>query len=152
MTTNLEALPGVVIRQESQWAEMAAQAFGLPFEARNKYKVAALPFGKRAARDHNASPEKWAPSGEELQALPELMRVQEESSCLVRCVLACCGCLNLRPLTLHYSDAGGEKFRVERKFNLGAWICCPLKMTLLELPGAKRVGEIVEDFQPYCGR
>lgn len=49
MTTDLEALPAVVIRQQSQWAEVIAQAFAVPYESVNKYKMAALPDDVQAA-------------------------------------------------------------------------------------------------------
>jgi hypothetical protein len=43
MTTDLESLPAVVIQQQSQWAEVIAQAFAVPYESVNKYKIASLP-------------------------------------------------------------------------------------------------------------
>lgn len=39
MTTDLAAIPGIVIRQESQWGEAVLQAIGVPWESANKYKV-----------------------------------------------------------------------------------------------------------------
>jgi hypothetical protein len=52
MTTDLESLPAVVIRQQSQWAEVIAQAFAVPYESVNKYKVAALPDEVQQAGAH----------------------------------------------------------------------------------------------------
>ena len=37
--STLHKAGGLVIRQESQWNEVIAQSLGVPFEAKNKYKV-----------------------------------------------------------------------------------------------------------------
>ena len=37
--STLHKAGGLVIRQESQWSEVIAQSLGVPFEAKNKYKV-----------------------------------------------------------------------------------------------------------------
>jgi hypothetical protein len=45
----------------------------------------------------------WMPSQAQLDALPELMRVEEASSVWGRIALACLGWLHLRPLQLHFT-------------------------------------------------
>jgi hypothetical protein len=45
----------------------------------------------------------WLPAGHQLDALPELMRVEEESSLWGRIALTCLGWLHLRPLQLHFT-------------------------------------------------
>ncbi|GAQ83979.1 hypothetical protein KFL_001710090 [Klebsormidium nitens] len=150
MTSRLDALPGVVIRQESQWLEMIAQlALDLPYEAANKYKVAPLPPGRRAARDHLQTPDRWRPKGEELEALPTLMRVEEDSGCCTRCLFTCLGCANLRPLKLHFLEGGGESYTVQRPFRMGGGCCCPLEMTMTR--GPEVLGKVLEDCNPFCG-
>jgi hypothetical protein len=88
MTTDLESLSGLVIRQQAQWGEVLAQAALLPYEAFNKYKVSELPANRSVARDLPAT---WRPTGAELDALPELMRVEESSSPWLRSLLTCIG-------------------------------------------------------------
>ena len=48
---------------------------GCCYERENRYKLSAMPDGKRAAREHDA-PGNWQPTGQELEALPEIWRVQ----------------------------------------------------------------------------
>ena len=88
MTTDIESLSGIVIRQQAQWGEVLAQAALLPYEAFNKYKVSELPANRSVARDLPAT---WKPTGAELDALPELMRVEESSSPWLRSLLTCLG-------------------------------------------------------------
>jgi hypothetical protein len=94
--------------------------------------VHALPPGRHAAREHNA-PDSWHPSLAEIEVLPHVLTVQEESSAVMRVVLAITGCLNLRALSLHFSSAshGGVMAVATRPCKLGSMCCCPLEMTLV---------------------
>ena len=122
---------GVVVRQVTQKKEAILQTIGIPYEARNEYKVSLLPAGKAVAMTPS-DPERWKPTAEELKSLEQNLFVREESSCMVRTVAAICGVLNLRPLTLHISvdAASGDAYIVDRPFNLGGHCCCPLVMVL----------------------
>lgn len=149
MTADLEAIPGIVVRQETQMAEAVLQSIGVPYESKNKYKISELPAGKRVARDHDQD-DVWNPTGQELQALPELFFVQEESSLFCRIALTCLGCLNLRPLTLHFYEHGTERFIIERPCRIGGCCCSPLEMTLKQQ--STTLGMVKEDFEPYCDK
>lgn len=137
MTTDLEALPAVVIRQQSQWAEVIAQAFAVPYESVNKYKMAALPDDVQAAGS-------WMPTAAQLDALPELMRVEEASSLWGRIALTCLGWLHLRRLQLHFTERGAERLTAQRPFRLGGCCGCPLETTVMQEDAV--LGEAVEDF------
>ena len=65
MVTDMETVPGVVVRQVTQVMDAAAQMAGLPYEKENRYKISALPDGRRAARGHG-EPGSWSPSAQEL--------------------------------------------------------------------------------------
>ncbi len=146
---------GVVVRQVTQLMESVAQTVGLPYEARNKYKVSFLPGGKNVAQTPK-DPQRWQPTSTELEALEQALFVREESGLLMRCLTAICGVLNLRPLTLHFSvdPTSGDAYIVNRPFNCGAWICCPLTMDLLENSpqGAFKIGRVIENWDNYCLR
>ena len=106
---------GVVIRQVSQWLDMA-QFVGIPIELANKYTVSSLPDDVCVARSP-IDPDRWQPKDEDLTQLSEedpLMRLHEESSSWRRCILACCGGLNLRPLTLHATQNAQPSFTIEK--------------------------------------
>ena len=49
VAADLEKMRGVVVRQETQFLESFAQGLGLPYEAKNRYKVSALPEGRAVA-------------------------------------------------------------------------------------------------------
>ena len=42
--------------------------------------------------------------------------------------MAMLGCLNLRPLKMHFSDFSGERYLADRPCRLGACCCCPLEV------------------------
>ncbi|KAH8087696.1 hypothetical protein JL720_7016 [Aureococcus anophagefferens] len=126
VAADLEKMRGVVVRQETQFLESFAQGLGLPYEAKNRYKVSALPEGRAVA----ASPTdaaRWRPTNKDLLALPAALVAHEESKCGWRAALACCGCLNFRALTMHFFEsvdgsdegAGIERFRLARPFRMG---------------------------------
>ena len=126
VAADLEKMRGVVVRQETQFLESFAQGLGLPYEAKNRYKVSALPEGRAVA----ASPTdaaRWRPTNKDLLALPAALVAHEESKCGWRAALACCGCLNFRALTMHFFEsvdgsdegAGIERFRLTRPFRMG---------------------------------
>lgn len=80
-----------------------------------------MPADKHAAK-FQGDPARWKATDRELQALPMMFRVEEESSCLLRILLAACGILNLRPLKLHVLENGTERYRIDRPFRCG-WGC-----------------------------
>ena len=142
LNTNLPELEGVVIRQESQFGELLAQMVGIPFEVANRYKISALPPGKKVASSPD-DPDRWQPTNDELEQLPTQMVVAEESNCFIRFLSMCCGCVyvsfpaqpskfycepyrvgNLRPLKLNFLENGGQtaKIHANRPFRLG--VCC----------------------------
>jgi hypothetical protein len=116
--------------------------------------VHALPPGRRAAREQNVA-DTWNPSLAEIEALPHLLNVQEESSCVLRVVLAAIGSLNLRALTLHCCSYGAgpggvaqqtELMTITRPCRMGTLCCCPLEMTMREAgPGSALLGRVVEE-------
>ncbi|KAK1940082.1 Phospholipid scramblase 3 [Phytophthora citrophthora] len=153
---NLGELEGVVVRQDTQVAEVVAQAVGISWEASNKYVIHRLPANKKVKNDPN-DPSGWSPTGPELKALEPFMRAQEESWFLSRIVLQYLGCGNLRPLKMHLTIAGetGDVYVIDRPYKCGGALCCPLEMKLSGMSGnseVKRIGRVREDFSPYLGR
>ncbi|KAG2442494.1 hypothetical protein HXX76_002580 [Chlamydomonas incerta] len=147
MAGNLEALDGVVIREV---ADMIMGAIGIPYEQANKYEVKQLPAGVKAATDFN-QPNTWLPSKQEIQALPEVFFVSEESSACDRVCMTWIGCLNLRELKLHfYQNNAKTPLLVDRPCKVGGSCCCPLELTLTN--NGQMVGMVVEDFDSYCGQ
>lgn len=126
VAANLMEMRGVVVRQETQFLESFAQGLGLPYEARNRYKICRLPEGRKVAVSPE-DPERWTPTNKDLLDLPATLLAHEESTCGWRAALACCGCLNFRALTMHFFEsvdgtaagAGVERFRLARPFRLG---------------------------------
>eukprot|EP00198_Chlamydomonas_reinhardtii_P002669 XP_001692005.1 predicted protein [Chlamydomonas reinhardtii] len=145
---NLEALPGVVIKETTQVVDAVMARVGGAYEAANKYHVRALPGHVRAATEPN-QPGTWAPSSKEVDMLPEVMFVQEDSSCCLRVCLAAFGGLNLRALQLHMYEGNTEAVTVERPCKMGAGCCCPLEMTIKSR--GQQIGMVVEEADSYCG-
>ena len=118
----------------------------------------ALPPGRVAAREQGA-PGTWSPSLAEIEALPHVMEIQEESSCFLRVLLAALGGLNLRALTLHCGSYAPpaqpgapltlvELLTVRRPCRPGVALCCwPLEMNVYE--GDAVLGSVRE--QCGCG-
>ncbi len=77
------------------------QALGAPWESANKYKISALPDGRFAIKEHGQAGA-WAPSHEDLKAMPPMLNAVEESGDCTRICFTLMGCSNLRPLTMHY--------------------------------------------------
>ena len=157
--TDLEAANGAVVRQVAQKLESVAQTLGLPYEAKNQYKLSLLPSGRQVAKSPGDKA-RWIPSAEDLLKLDSFLFVKEESSFITRFVLALCGCLNLRPLKLHFSvdPASGDAYLVNRDFKMGGGCCCPLIMDMFEVSGTEqqpsrvRIGRVRENFDNYCQR
>jgi len=147
-------LTGIVIRQQKQGLESVAQALGVPYEMANKYKVAALPADKACGKSQD-DVNMWKPGNGDLIALPPLMMAFEDTSFCNRCVLACCGCGNLRPYHMHFFEGaqprkGGELFTNDRPFTCGGMCCCPQEITTMQ--NGKPIGRIYENFEPYGGK
>ncbi|KAG1660283.1 hypothetical protein FOA52_006750 [Chlamydomonas sp. UWO 241] len=155
---DLSSEPGIVVRQFTQASDAAAQVTGCCYQPQLQYKVSRIPAGKRAATDQEyGTPGRFAPSAEELAALPQMFHVQEESVVWVRMLLALCGGLNLRPMHMHWcmhpTRAGtSDAYTVERPCRCGGHLCCPLEMSVYarHRPEAQQlVGRVEEDFSPY---
>ncbi|GBG29911.1 Hypothetical Protein FCC1311_061312 [Hondaea fermentalgiana] len=146
---------GIVVQQQFQGAETAAALVGLPYEAKNIYKVGMLPDDKNVAQT-STDPNRWQPKSSELSLLPAALMAREESSCMERVCLNYCGCGNLRNLKLHfYGGSGADEYLMDRPFQLGAWICCPITSTLYDVAdpnGTRNIGRVRENCDPYCGR
>ena len=154
MSADLRQSKGVVLKQITQTVDMLAEAFNIPFEAANKYKVAfippnAPPLAKERPADGNTS---YCPVHEEIKSLPELYFIQEESDTCTRIMLAACGGLNLRPLRLHFYERGAERFLVDKPCKCGGWLCCPLEMTMSDTRSGQVIGQVREDFDNYCAK
>ncbi|KAG2442495.1 hypothetical protein HXX76_002581 [Chlamydomonas incerta] len=145
---NLEALPGVVIKETTQVLDAVVASIGGAYEAANKYHVRVLPSHVRPATEPN-QPGTWAPSSKEVDMLPEVMFVQEDSSCCLRVCLAAFGSLNLRALQLHGYEGSIEALTVDRPCKMGAGCCCPLEMTITSK--GQQIGMVIEDADSYCG-
>lgn len=142
----LTATKGVMVYQQTQGAEALAQYMGIPYEAANKYKVA------RISDELFTKGKRFQPTGEELEKAPMDIFVEEESSDGMRICLTCCGCGNLRGLKLHFYGNGGEQYVMQRKFRLGAWICCNLNSTLFRVENGsstQQIGRVRENCSPY---
>ena len=82
---DLTQMAGVVIRQEVITTEVMAQALGVPYEAKNKYKISSLPGNKRVPSSQGDIAA-WSPTNTELDALPTLLYAHEQSDCMTRSV------------------------------------------------------------------
>ena len=80
VAANLMEMRGVVVRQETQFLESFAQGLGLPYEARNRYKICRLPEGRKVAVSPE-DPERWTPTNKDLLDLPAALLAHEESTC-----------------------------------------------------------------------
>lgn len=149
MSKTLQSSNGVVIRQVSQWGEVALESIGVPYERTNKYIIYQLPPTIKAAQYHG-DPASWQPTSAELTSLSPLVHVQEESSLALRCLLMYTGFVNKRRLKLHFFQAGREIMNIVRPCRLGGCTGCPGEMHVHQPDGY--LGEIREDFDPYCSR
>jgi hypothetical protein len=111
----LASLPGVVVRQETQVADIVAQNFGMPYNAKNRYAVCPLPADKVVASSPEGT-DHWKPTSLDLTSLETFMLATEESSVCTRIWYMLFGIGNLRPLQLRYrvNRATGEAFFVKR--------------------------------------
>lgn len=145
--TDLGEYDGVVVRQVTQYSDVFAMTAGISYEAKNKYQVFALPLGKipPSQRKEEGS---WYPTAEDLENLQEIMFIQEESSLCTRVFMACIGCLNLRPLRLHFQARGVDQFVGNRPYKLGGQCGCPLEMDIVASDDIF-IGKVMENFTPY---
>jgi len=150
---DLGAMRGVVVRQDTQLLESLASAAGLPYEARNRYRLSPLPKDAAVARAPG-DPARWQPTADDLAGLPMALYAKEESAFLERMLLTACGCGNLRSIKLHFYDGeSNELMRIERPFRLGGCLCCPLVSEVLSRRGEAgelvRIGRVRENFDNY---
>ncbi|OQR89782.1 hypothetical protein ACHHYP_06048 [Achlya hypogyna] len=146
---------GLVIHQQFQAAELAAEVLGLPYQTQTKYRIHQLPAEKRV-RSHPHDAEGWSPSTTEIKNLDKFLFAHEESSLLKRICLTWLGCRNLRPMKLHIAVDGssGDSYIAHRPFLLGGACCCPLTMNLSAVNGGElvRIGRAREDFSGYVSK
>lgn len=142
---------GVVIRQRQQRYEFA-QAAGLPLELANVYSIMDIPPGCVVAASPK-DPQRWRPTDEELRSLPVTGQAEEHSSGCVRCVLACCGGLNLRPFTMNVNRSEGA-MTIRRPCKCGGFwgSCCRLRTTVYDTSSGVLIGQVKENCDPYCGK
>ncbi|KAG2485750.1 hypothetical protein HYH03_015559 [Edaphochlamys debaryana] len=144
MDSRLDALPGVVITEQTRLADAVMAAVGGPHEAGNKYKIYQLPGDKRLATSHQDTHASWLPKKAELNAMQPAMSVVEKSSGCLRVVLALFGGYNLRALKLNFVDSSYRvPYIAHRPCKMGAACCCPLEMTMYDANG-DMVGQVVE--------
>ncbi|PNH03982.1 hypothetical protein TSOC_009888 [Tetrabaena socialis] len=145
---NLESIPGVVVKETSSVVDAVMESIGGAYEAANKYHIKAMPGDKRPATVHGESGS-WLPTGAEIDNLPQVFYVEEDSSCCLRAMLAYCGSLNLRALKLNYYQGTSRNITVDRPCKLGACCCCPLEMRIMNQ--GQLVGMVQEDCDSCCG-
>ncbi|PNH03988.1 Activating signal cointegrator 1 complex subunit 3, partial [Tetrabaena socialis] len=145
---NLESIPGVVVKETSSVVDAVMESIGGAYEAANKYHIKAMPGDKRPATVHGESGS-WLPTGAEIDNLPQVFYVEEDSSCCLRATLAYFGGLNLRALTLNYYQGTSRNITVDRPCMLGACCCCPLEMSIMNQ--GQLVGMVKEDCDSCCG-
>ena len=123
---DLSSLDGVVVRQDTKFMESILQSVGVPYEAKQTYRISALdlPSGSRVAEQPN-DPQKWRPTNDEIINKQPIIVAHEESSVLTRGCLTCLGSLHLRPFTMHIHDVSfdgrksNERMRLRRPCRLG---------------------------------
>ena len=145
--TDLGEYDGIVVRQVTQYSDVIAISAGISYEAKNKYQVFALPPGKTPPSQRRQEGS-WYPTADELRNLDEIMFIQEESSFCNRVFMTCIGCLNLRPLKLHFQARGVDQFVANRPYKLGGTCGCPLEMEILTSEDIS-IGRVIENFSPY---
>lgn len=95
------------------------------------------------------------PTHEEIQDLPVLFAIVEESGLGKRCCFSCVGCRGGRPIRLHVVEEGTDKqVEINKPCRLGGWICSPLEMTVSDTRKSEdvKLGLVKQNFQPYCSR
>jgi len=142
----------VAIRQQTQGMEVLAQSLALPYEVKNKYRLAGVPADKNL-KSHPHDGNGWEPTGDELQQLPELFTAREQSSFCHRVLMTCLGARQIRALSMHYAGPGQpDRYIQDKPCRCGGWICCPTTSTIFEKgtsadPEAKvMIGRVQEDF------
>lgn len=146
---DIERIPGLIVKQRSQVLVSVAETVGIPYEAINKFDVYLLPEGKKAMRKQN-DPEGFTPNMTEVEGLPRVMYVEEESNCCLRILLSVVGCLNLRPFKLHFFLASQtdsstvHRYVLERPFRLGACLGCPHQVTVKDAATGALLGRAEE--------
>uniref|UniRef100_A0A7S4NES8 Phospholipid scramblase n=1 Tax=Odontella aurita TaxID=265563 RepID=A0A7S4NES8_9STRA len=151
LTTDLTSISGVVIHQSAQPGEAISQAFGIPFEAKNKYVVSAIPDGASVVSS-SSDAKLWQPSLEDIKSLPELFIAKEDSDCFTRVLFTFCGCRALRPMEIRIKELGRDTSTYMHKpFKCGGPLCCPLEMQVAN-EGGGNIGSVKENFDPYCSK
>lgn len=145
-SVDLTQVAGVTIRQKTQFIESFAAVVGVPWEASNKYLIAALPQGAKVATSPGDR-EKWTPTAQQLRDLQPLYEAEEESDACERVFLNFCGCGNLRNFKMHYYGPQGEQMTQLRPCTgLGAGCCCPVRSHVMV--DGRKLGRVKEDCAP----
>lgn len=144
------------MRQEAQISEAVLQAVSVPYERANRYKIGGI--SPETILADGIRDDYWVPTDEDLLRMDTELFVIEESSCFDRCLSACCGVANLRPLKLHFhiNSNTNEVFTVQRPFKCGGCCCCPLEMNLFSSfqgqPEGRFIGRVMEDYDNYFSK
>eukprot|EP00978_Attheya_sp_CCMP212_P015276 scaffold39379_cov44-Attheya_sp.AAC.1 len=123
---DLTALEGVVLHQRPV-KRFVAQHLGVPWEIENQFAIKAMPKGAMVT-SNNKSRAKWEPTLEEVEALPDLFVLKENSD--------------------NWTRISEEKMIINKPAKCGGCIGCPLESTLRDHTGAE-VGFVQENFSPY---
>ena len=115
---DLCSLDSVVVRQDTKFLESFAQCVGIPYEAKQIYRVSNLdlPAGRRVALSPG-DPQKMVVNNTALynDSRMPLLLAREQSNFLTRCCLSLIGGLHLRPFVMHVHEQGDhESMTVER--------------------------------------
>ena len=115
---DLCSLDSVVVRQDTKFLESIAQCVGIPYEAKQVYRVSNLdlPAGRRVALSPG-DPQKMVVNNTALynDSRMPLLLAREQSNFLTRCCLSMIGGLHLRPFVMYVHEQGDhESMTVER--------------------------------------
>ena len=87
------------------------------------------------------------PSANELKSLDEIIFIQEESSFWNISFMSCIGCLNLRPLKLHFMERSKDVYIGDRRYRLGG--CCGYPLEMIIRKGETLIGKMTVHFFAY---
>eukprot|EP00550_Attheya_septentrionalis_P002442 CAMPEP_0198283476 /NCGR_PEP_ID=MMETSP1449-20131203/3045_1 /TAXON_ID=420275 /ORGANISM="Attheya septentrionalis, Strain CCMP2084" /LENGTH=418 /DNA_ID=CAMNT_0043980079 /DNA_START=58 /DNA_END=1314 /DNA_ORIENTATION=+ len=143
---DLTTLEGVVLHQRPV-KRFVAQHLGVPWEIENQFAIKAMPKGAMVAAN-NKSSAKWQPTLEEVEALPDLFVIKENSNNWTRMRYTCSCLRDIRPMDMLLFQNSEEKMIINKPARCGGFLGCPLESTLRDATGAK-VGFVQENFSPY---
>jgi hypothetical protein len=115
---DLCSLESVIVRQDTKFLESIAQTVGIPYEAKQVYRVSNLdlPADRRVALSPG-DPQKMVVNNTALynDSRMPLLLAREQSSFLTRCCLSLVGGLHLRPFVMHVHELGHHEHMTEER-------------------------------------